>query len=83
MNNSPVSSSTMPQGIYFSWMPMAWSLARWFPLVLPPREDSPKLTVALQARLMRLAPFLCPCSFLRARVSKIRSVSGNFFGAWL
>src|SRR6266478_3737094 len=56
MLSSALSSSTIPQGIYFSSHPRSWSLARWSPRVTPPRENSPIFTVALQSILQRLTP---------------------------
>src|SRR5262245_40368530 len=56
MANSPLPSSTIPPGTYFSWHPRACSLARLSPRVRPPREHSPIFTVALQSILQRLTP---------------------------
>src|SRR5262245_25356900 len=56
MANSPLPSSTIPQGTYFSWHPRSCSLARLSPRVSPPRENSPIFTVALQSILQRLTP---------------------------
>src|SRR5882724_10550306 len=56
MGNAPLSSSTSPQGAYFSWHPLSCSLARWSPRVSPPRENAPIFTVALPSILQRLTP---------------------------
>src|SRR5262244_4425268 len=54
MVSSALSSSTIPQGTYFSLHPISCSLAWLSPRVRPPRENAPIFTVALQSILHRL-----------------------------